>query len=263
MRIYDSFAAVYDVFMDNVPYEAWAAYLTDVFHREGIRDGLILDLGCGTGTMTRLLEQEGYDMIGVDSSEEMLQIACRAREESGMQGAASCILYLQQDMRDFELYGTVRAVISSCDSLNYILEEEELKQVFSLVNKYLDPGGLFLFDMNTPYKYEELLADHTFAETREECSFIWENSYDRSGQINEYGLTLFVKEENGLYRRFDEVHLQRSYQPETVIRLLKEAGMKLESVTDAYTGREPSAASERLLFMAREQFQADKTYVLP
>ena len=150
--MYESFAQVYDMFMDNVPYEAWKEYILRELKKEKIDSGLVLDLGCGTGRMTRLLAQAGYDMIGVDVSDEMLMIArdISAEAEDG-------ILYLLQDMREFELYGTVRAVVSVCDSMNYIMEEEELYQVFSLVNNYLDPGGLFVFDLNTIYKYEKLL----------------------------------------------------------------------------------------------------------
>ena len=147
MEAYTEFATVYDTFMDNVPYEAWEKYLVDILKAEGINDGLLLELGCGTGRMTRLLAAEGYDMIGVDNSEEMLSVA----REYTMENTE--ILYLLQDMREFELYGTIRAVVSVCDSMNYIMSEEDLRQVFSLVNNYLDPGGIFIFDMNTRYKY--------------------------------------------------------------------------------------------------------------
>ena len=121
----------------------------------GIENGLVLELGCGTGTMTGLLAQKGYDMIGVDNSEEMLAEAMEKKVESGLD-----ILYLMQDMQEFELYGTVRAAVSVCDSLNYITDPEELKQVFCLVNNYLDPGGLFLFDINTVHKYRDVLGGY-------------------------------------------------------------------------------------------------------
>ena len=134
MDAYTSFAEVYDMFMDNIPYEDWCGYLTSLLKEYGINDGLVLDLGCGTGTLTELLAKEGYDMIGVDVSEDMLQEAIEKRAESGLP-----ILYLLQDMREFELYGTVRAVVSICDSLNYILDYDDLAHVFSLVNNYLDP----------------------------------------------------------------------------------------------------------------------------
>ena len=110
MDAYTSFASVYDTFMDNIPYEEWAEYLVDLLKEYGINDGLVLDLGCGTGNMTELLASAGYDMIGVDNAEEMLEIAMEKREKSGHD-----ILYLLQDMREFELYGTVKAIVSICD----------------------------------------------------------------------------------------------------------------------------------------------------
>lgn len=245
MEAYTSFAEVYDLFMDNVPYEEWSAYLADLFKEYGIEDGLILDLGCGTGKLTRLMEQKGYDMIGVDYSYDMLSIAKEHSDDS--------ILYLLQDMREFELYGTVRAIYSACDSLNYILEEEELREVFSLVNNYLDPKGLFVFDLNTPFKYECLLGENTFAENREEGSFIWENFFDEEEQINEYDLTLYIKDEDERFQRFQEVHYQKSYTLETIQRLLEEAGMEFVAAFDAYTKEAVSEESEKILVIAREQ----------
>lgn len=152
----------------NIDYEGWAEYVTDRLREYEITDGLVLELGCGTGTMTGLLAGKGYDMIGVDNSEEMLAEAMEKRVESGQD-----ILYLLQDMQEFELYGTVRAVVSVCDSLNYITDRDELRHVFELVNNYLDPEGIFLFDMNTVHKYRDLLGDTTIAENRDEGSFIW------------------------------------------------------------------------------------------
>ena len=234
---YSTFAAVYDKFMDNVPYKEWADYVAKVLNEHGICDGLVLDLGCGSGTITELLAAKGYDMIGIDISEDMLAIAGRKREESGHD-----ILYLNQDMRSFELYGTVRAIVSLCDSMNYILKEEELLEVFGLVNNYLDYGGLFIFDMNTPYKYEKLLADNTFAENREDASFIWENYYDPDTKINEYDLTLYIEEEDGLFARFEEVHEQRSYETERVKELLIKAGLEIIGT---------AGDKERMYFIAR------------
>ena len=138
---YQSFARVYDMFMNDVPYEEWADYIQSLLLEYGVEDGLVLELGCGTGSLTEILSARGYDMIGVDNSEEMLEIALDKKTESGQD-----ILYLLQDMREFELYGTVRAVISICDSMNYITEETDLLEVFRLVNNYLDPGGVFIFD---------------------------------------------------------------------------------------------------------------------
>lgn len=244
---YSDFADVYDLFMDNVDYPGWCSYIAEQLQTYGIENGLLLDLGCGTGTMTELLADKGYDMIGVDSSEEMLEQAMEKRAQSGQD-----ILYLLQDMREFELYGTVRAIVSVCDSMNYVLEEEELLQVFRLVNNYLDPGGIFLFDMNTPYKYRELLGESTIAENREEGSFIWENYFDEETCINEYVLTLFLRETDGRYRKEEEFHYQKAYDVGQIEKLLGEAGLKLEAVYDAYTQEAVRSDSERVTFIARE-----------
>ena len=239
------FSQVYDLFMDNVPYEEWSQYLISLLKEYGVTEGLVLDLGCGTGKMTRLLAEAGYDMIGIDNSGEMLQIAMEQETEQ--------ILYLCQDMREFELYGTVAAVVSICDSINYILEEEDLLDVFKLVNNYLDPGGVFIFDLNTLYKYRELLGETTICENREEGSFIWENYFDEEEQINEYDLTLFIKEESGLFQKYEETHYQRGYEIDTIKRLLLEAGMEFVAVYDAFTREAPKAESERIYVVAREQ----------
>lgn len=247
MEPYSDFAKLYDIFMDNVDYKEWGSYLTECLRGFGIQDGLVLDLGCGTGTMTEYLANAGYDMIGVDNSEEMLSEAMEKRAESG-----NDILYLLQDMQEFELYGTVRAVVSVCDCLNYLLEEAELLQVFGLVNNYLDPGGIFIFDMNTAYKYQNLLGDTTIAENREDGSFIWENSYDAEQGINTYELTLFARREDGLFEKSEEIHCQRAYSQEKIKELIEKSGMELLGVYDAYTKNPPQEESERFLFIARE-----------
>lgn len=249
MKAYTNFAEVYDTFMDNVPYEEWAEYLLKVLEQYGIKDGLVLELGCGTGTMTEMLNDRGYDMIGVDNSEDMLEIALDKRVESGKD-----ILYLLQDMREFELYGTVRAVVSVCDSVNYITEESELEEVFRLVNNYLDPGGIFVFDFNTEYKYQKILADNVFAEDRDECSFIWDNYYDEEDRINEYELSLFVRsaEDPELYRKYQEVHYQKAYTLEKIKTLLEKAGLSYLGAYDAYTQDAPLYTSQRICVVAQE-----------
>ena len=275
MDAYTSFAQVYDLFMDNVPYEAWSEYVIALLKDEKIEDGLVLDLGCGTGKMTRFLAAAGYDMIGIDNSEEMLEIAREyqygprneadyteemVEDAAGVEDSEamdigesnSNILYLLQDMREFELYGTVRAVVSICDSMNYILEEEDLLQVFKLVNNYLDPKGIFIFDMNTRYKYATLLGETTITENREEGSFIWENYFDEEEDINQYDLTLFIREEDDLYRKYEETHLQRVYDLDRVIALLKEAGMEFVAAYDAFTKEPVKEDSERIYIIARE-----------
>lgn len=242
MDAYTGFAGVYDLFMDDVPYREWSVRLTEILAGYDIREGLVLDLGCGTGEMTELLADAGYDMIGLDLSEEMLESAMEKRDQSGHD-----ILYLCQDMREFELYGTVRAIISVCDSMNYLLKEEEFVKVLTLAAcNYLDYGGLFIFDLNTEYKYRELLGERTFAENREEGSFIWENDYDEKEMINEYSLTLFIRENSGYYKKYEESHYQRAYTLDRVRTLVERSGLKLLHMYDAYTKEPAREDSERV-----------------
>ena len=260
MEAYGDFAYVYDEFMDNTPYEEWCGYLCESIEKYGVsrpdreakdvlesEKNLVVDLGCGTGTLTQMLYEAGYDMIGVDNSEEMLSVAMEKRDNQGSE-----ILYLLQDMRELELYSTVGTVISVCDSVNYILEEEELLAVFRLVNNFLYPGGLFIFDFNTVYKYAEVIGDATIAENREECSFIWENYYHEVEEINEYDLTVFVQEADGRFRRFQENHYQRGYRSESIRALLEEAGMEVAEMIDADTRGDVTPQSERVYVVARE-----------
>ena len=248
MEAYTSFAEVYDTFMDNVPYEEWAEYLAELLREYDIEDGLVLDLGCGTGSLTEILATKGYDMIGADGSAEMLEIAMEKKAQSGHD-----ILYLLQDMREFELYGTVRAVVSVCDCVNYITDEKELEQVFRLVNNYLDPEGIFIFDFNTEYKYKEILGEQTIAEDREDCSFIWDNYYYEDESMNEYELTLFIKEQDSnLYRKYQEMHYQKAYTLDAMRELVEWSGLEFVTAYDAYPRKAPTETSERICVVARE-----------
>lgn len=262
MEVYTDFAGVYDTFMDDTPYQEWADFLAQLIEKYGIskpvRDreqgildserNLVLDLGCGTGTLTELLYQKGYDMIGVDLSQEMLNIALEKKEKSGSE-----ILYLCQDMRELDLFSTVGTVISVCDSVNYLLENDEVEETFGLVNNYLYPGGIFLFDFNTVYKYEQVIGDTTIAENRDDCSFIWENYYHEEDRVNEYDLTIFVKEKKEeLFRRFTETHFQRGYTLEEMKGFVERAGMEFVLALDADTHKAPIETSERIYVIARE-----------
>ena len=247
VEAYTSFAAVYDTFMDNVPYQMWSHFLHKQLVAFDAKEGLVVDLGCGTGSMTELLADLGYDMIGIDNSAEMLEIALNKKVQSNHD-----ILYLLQDMREFELYGTVKAMISICDCLNYITEAAELGQVFHWVENYLEPGGVFIFDFNTDYKYRELLGNQTIAENREECSFIWENYYYEEERINEYQLSLFVKEGN-LYRRFQETHFQRGYTLTEMQEMLATTKLEFIKAYDGFSEKPVTKTSERILIIARKR----------
>ena len=268
MKEYTGFAAVYDMFMDNVPYDKWAKYLQKLLKENGVKDGIVCELGCGTGKMTRRLRDMGYDMIGVDISQDMLRIAME--QEAALK--KSDILYLNQDMRAFELYGTVAAVVSVCDSMNYITEKEDLLTTFKLVKNYLDPGGVFIFDMNTPYYYKKKLGEQTICENRDEGSFIWENYYDPDTKINEFDITIYIRRDNNevsakktkkaveqepmndIYSRFEETHFQRAYSITEVKKLLKIAGLKDIKVYKAFTKEAPDTVTERVYFVSKEDF---------
>lgn len=259
MEAYTDFAGVYDRLMDGTPYGQWCENVVRELKGHGVEDGLVLELGCGTGSLTELLASEGYDMIGVDSSDEMLNIACDKKETSGHD-----ILYLNQDMRTFELYGTVRAVVSVCDSLNYLLEDEDVTACFRLVNNYLDPGGIFIFDFNTRYKYETVIGDSVIAENRDDCSFIWENYFDSESGINEYDLTVFVRNDaasasgQALFSRFEEVHLQRGYTLEEMKYLIEVSGLAFVRAYDADTLGAVTENSERIYCVALENGKENK-----
>lgn len=246
MDAYTSFAQVYDLFMDNVPYERWSRYIVNKLWEHKIDGGYVVDLGCGTGKMTSMLADAGYDMIGIDNSMDMLQIACERDDDR--------ILYLMQDMCEFDAGEKVKAVISACDSLNYIVEEEDLLEVFKSVYRQLEDDGIFIFDINTPYKYEKLLAENTFAENRDDSSFIWENYYDNEEKINQYDLTLFIRDdnENGLFRKFEETHFQRCYEPEKIKDLLGQAGFSSITIFDAYTDEPVDSEGEKITFIVEK-----------
>lgn len=254
METYSNFASVYDIFMDETPYGEWCEYLIKILQEHKITDGILLDLGCGTGTLTQMLQKAGYDMIGIDYSAEMLQIAVEKWKNEKKLSADDYgdILYLQQDMREFELYGTVAAIISVCDSLNYLLKSEELVQTFEHVNNYLDESGIFIFDFNTEYKYREVIGDRVIAENREECSFIWENFYYEEECINEYDLTIFIQEKNEVYRKFNETHYQRGYTFEEIKAALKKAELEMIGAYDADTLEGVYAESERIYIIAQK-----------
>lgn len=242
---YEYFASVYDIMMSDVPYDSWVDYIEEIFIKHQLQPKMILDLGCGTGTMTTKLAKNGYEMIGVDISPEMLFVAKEKADKEKLD-----ILYLCQSMTELDLYGTVDCVLSICDSLNYLLETDELFETFCNVNNYLNPGGLFIFDLNMESKFEEM-GDQTFAEVFDTCAYIWENEYNHQMKINEYALTLFI-ENDGVYKRFEEMHYERAYSIEEITRLLEKSGLKLEAVYEELTFNTPNATSHRVYFVARE-----------
>jgi len=244
--MYDNFAYIYDRLMNDVDYSNLAGYIESIFRRYDLKPGLVLDLGCGTGSLCIELSKKGYEMIGIDLSLDML--AC-ARQK-----ALECeedILFLNQDITNFELYGTVGAVVSLMDTINYITNKRSLERTFKLVKNYLDPGGIFIFDINTAYKFENVLADNVFYDIGDDVSYIWKNAYNRKSKICRFDLTFFVRE-GGLYRKFDEVHSERCYSIDELKEMIAASGLDVLDVFDDKTFNAPKKNSERVFFICRK-----------
>ena len=249
MSAYTGSAEMYDLFMDNIEYGKWSKYIVSLLKEYGVDDGIVLDMGCGTGNITELLFDAGYDMIGIDNSYEMLSVAMEKRTNGNREG----ILYLCQDMREFELYGTLKAVVSVCDSVNYILDYDELVTVVRLVNNYLDPKGVFIFDLKTEHFYQSL-GEKTMVDNREEGSYIWENNYVKEEKINEYLLTIYAKREtDDAYDRIEEYHQQRAYTIDEVKKAIIEGGMEFVCAYNAFSHNQADEDNDRIYFIAKEK----------
>lgn len=251
MDIYDGYSAiasVYDSLNKDIDYSSWANMIETCFSKFcPEKPGIVLDLACGTGRMTRELASRGYDMIGIDGSADMLN-------EAYMHGANG-ILYLLQDMREFELYGTVGATLCCLDGINYLTADGELEKVFSLVHNYSDPGALFIFDVNTPYKFENIYADNAYIleDEGEEKSIYcgWQNYYDLKSGICDFYLTVFRENNKGYYSREDEHQQERCYDETYLKTVLYKTGFELMGVYSDYEFGTPCENTERWYFVAR------------
>lgn len=234
--------------MDNIPYEEWSQYLTKLFHQYSITDGTLVELGCGTATLSLLMNQHGYSIIGIDNSTDMLTLAAEKVTSS------SDITLLHQDMRDLELGTVYDGFYCICDSLNYLLSPEDVLSTFQGIKVHLKQNGIFIFDLKTPYFYQYILGDQTFCDHQEDCSYTWENSYFEEDGINQYDLTIFAKQpDSELFERFYETHHQKAYHLTEMIDLLSTSGLEYVTAYDAFTLEPPNPASERIYIIARNR----------
>jgi SAM-dependent methyltransferase len=276
MDAYTDFATVYDTFMDETPYEVWGNYVAELIEKYGVSKpllkekaaetdssdiaedseeaiaqerNLIVELGCGTGNFTLEMAKKGYDIMGIDISPEMLDIARNKASKEGFD-----LMFLEQDMSELDLYCTAGTIVSVCDSVNYLTDPEDVITTFKLVNNFLFPKGIFIFDFNTVHKYRDVIGNATIAENRDDCSFIWDNYYYEEDHINEYDLSIFVMqdEKNNIFKRFQETHYQRGYTIEEMISFVKEAGLEFITAIDADTHENVTPDSERIYIVARE-----------
>lgn len=245
ISFYDMIAAHYAEFNGEVSYSRMADFVAEAFatHYEGrVQD--VLDLGCGSGNMTFPLLSRGYGMIGVDASEEMLA-------EARLQPRGDEVLWLCQDMRSFELYGTVEGVVCTLDGINHLLSASDVRDCFSLVHNYLVPDGIFVFDVNTPYKFHTVYGDKSYVFESEDAFCVWQNAFSPKSGICRFSVDLFEEEDDGRYTRTCAEQRERMYTERKLRALLKETGFALISVTDDYTDELPCETTERLTFVAR------------
>lgn len=238
--IYGSFAEVYDKLTKDIDYKKWADYIELLFATHGVSPKLVADLGCGTGSFCKIMMQRGYEMIGIDSSTEMLSMA--------RQKIKGDILLINQDMCEFELYGTVDVFVSLLDSVNYLTDKRRLRKMFRLVQNYLNPGGLFIFDINTIYKFENVYSDNIFYYVDDDICYIWQNTYDRKRRICEFDLTFFLKR-GELYKRFDEVHYERAYEINEIVNICRDENLTLKGIYHEFTLKKPRKNSQRVFLV--------------
>ncbi|MBQ9079725.1 MAG: methyltransferase domain-containing protein [Clostridia bacterium] len=245
---YGRLAEVYDTLNAELDYVAWADFVEAAFERYiGRRPEIVLDLACGTGRMTYELAARGYDMIGVDGSAEMLGEAMERRV------SINNPLYLMQDMRDFELYGSVGAVLCCLDSINYLTEESDVLACFAAVRNYLDPGGLFLFDVSTPYRFEHIFADNAYVLEDEEKGIYcgWQNSFDAESGLCEFLLSVFERNDDNSYDRFDETQCERLYTLDKLRELLAASGLEYIDCLGGFDFAAPADNADRWYIAAR------------
>lgn len=242
--MYNNFANGYYNIMKNIPRSDYFNYYKKIFERHNITPELILDLGCGTGDITYLFAEAGYDMIGIDLSEDMLNIAKKENSHKN-------ILYLNQDMREFELYGTVDVIYSSLDCINYITNKNDLKKVFKLCNNYLNPDGLFIFDINTEYKFKNILNNNSFVYDTGNEYLVWQSEYDNKSKICTFFLDMFYKN-SSTYERFYEEQEERAYSVDDLVIMLKKAGFNVTGIYDNLKFIKYKENSEKIFIVARK-----------
>lgn len=245
MESYSHLAEYYDMLMDDVDYNRWCSFIEEIFQVYNIKPQRILDTACGTGNITIPMASKGYELWGVDISEEMLAVA-----ESKARKQKRNIRFLHQDMADLSLNRSFEAVLCMCDGVNYMIEEEGLLQYLGAAYEVLTPGGLFIFDVSSEYKLSAILGNNTLFQEKDDFCYIWENSYYEEEQLLEMHLNFFIPQE-GLYKRAEEHHVQRAYKEEQLIDLLQEAGFKNIQVFDDLKTERPNSKSERIFFAAQ------------
>ncbi len=243
--MYHILAKVYDQ-LQEINYEAFVDYYEKIFTRFNCKPELVLDLGCGTGNITLSMAKRGYDMIGLDASPEMLEIAVEKARASGKD-----ILFLNQDMTEFELYGTVGAMVCALDGVNYLTADGQLESMLNLLHYYLDPDGIFIFDINTPYKFKEILDGNTFVYDNDDAYCAWSNEYVEDEKICYFDLNFFLKNPDGTYTRQDEYQEEKAYFIDEIQDIISRCNLKCLGIFDNLSFDSPKPDSERIFVVIK------------
>ena len=248
--IYDLLAPLYNSINGDIDYGEWADFFENIIKREykAGQPELVLDLGCGTGKMTIELARRGYDMTGIDFSPEMLDVA---RCEAERAGLSDQMLWLCQDMTEFELYGTVDVTVSCLDCVNHLTTVKSLEACFSLVHNYLIPNGLFIFDINGKHKFETVYADNSYVFEEEGSICIWQNSYNPKNKTCDFYITVFEECEDGRYERYDDFQREKMYTVSSVRKMLEKCGFEFIGAYSDFDFSPGTDADDRIYIAAR------------
>ena len=245
---YGIFSSVYDILTENVEYEKIAHKVCSLLHKNGVDGGLLLDLGCGTGTLSFLLEDCGYDVIGVDASEDMLIVANEKKYDEN-----SSAMFLCQKAEELDLFGTIDCAVSCLDTINHIENIQKVKKTISLVSLFMNMGGIFIFDMNTPYKHEQILGNNTFIYDMDEVYCAWQNSLDKDNKKTDIDLDFFIKnEDDECYERYSECFSEYIYSINDIVDIIKKCGFTILETNDDYSANPVTEITERVTFVCKK-----------
>ena len=246
---YSSFASVYDALTVNVDYKRRAEYIAGILKEQGIEDGLLLDLACGTGSLSVEFSKMGYEVIATDASPDMLMEARDKAYDEELN-----IMFLCQRMEETDLYGTVRAIVCALDSINHLPDVETLNKTFSVLKNFIDDGGIMVFDVNTLYKHREVLGNNTFIYDEDSVFCAWQNRLLKDNKTVNINLDFFRKNGN-MYERYNENFNEIAFTDEEIVNAVEGGGFKVVARYDDLTGEEPTDKSERIYYVVRREYK--------
>ncbi len=245
---YSSFASVYDSLTFNVDYEKRADYITEILKQNNITEGLLLDLACGTGSLSVEFAKRGYEVIATDASADMLMEAQNKAFSEGFN-----IMFLCQKMEETDLYGTVRGVVCSLDSINHLASATEMEQTFQVLKNFVDDGGIMIFDVNTLYKHRNILGNNTFVYDEKDVFCVWQNRLFEDNKTVGINLDFFVKSGRN-YERFNENFKEIAFTDDEITSAVEGAGFKVLNRYADFTFEAPTQDTERVYYVIRREY---------